>query len=272
VYAEVMASHPEYFARDASGRLIHIRSQPQATLMDQGNPGWRAFHAARLANYLQVYDFDGVDLDSMGWGAVRSYTTSKPVNPATGRTYTSKEWLDLSVLTLNAVKAAVGDKLVLFNGLTNGTSYTVTSVLATSNADGGIAEGFLRNPTTAATAFPGVSAWLANVHMLQDMEARGKLFLAWTKLWLPATEAQKQAWNTFALATYLLANGGRSYFNFLGSAGGDRTSIVYPNQQAALGAPLGPYTVAGPVYSRAFEHGVVSVNPSAGTASIDVTG
>jgi hypothetical protein len=270
-YAPLTANHPDWFARDAGGHLITIRDMPRATLMDQGNAGWRAYHADQVAALTNSLGFDGVNQDNMGWGALRGYATSAPINPTTHAAYTTREWLGMSALTLNAVKAALGTKTVIFNGLIDGPSYGMTKILAGSNADGGVSESFLRTATSPITNYPGVNAWLANLNMELDMAARGKMFFGWTKTWAPATDQQRQDWNRFALATYLLGKGSRTYYNFLPAMGLDRTTIFYPEEQARLGAPLGPYTVAAGVYTRTFAHGTVSVNPAAHTASITVT-
>ena len=133
-----------------------------------------------------------------------------------------------------------------------------------------MAEGFVRLALSGITAYPSPSQWLSNLNMVTDMESRGKYFFGWTKTWTRGTAAQISAWNTFAEATYLLGKNATSYYDFLPKTGVSRVSVAYPVEQAQLGLPLGPYTSANGVYTRAFEHGVVTVNPGAHSASITV--
>jgi hypothetical protein len=276
-YNNTMATHPEYFARDAGGNLIYATLFPGNVLMDQGVAGYRDQAASAIADLMQNHAFDGVDVDSMGKGAVDlNYVSAIPYNASAGHAYTAGEWLSTSVLTLNAIKdavtARVGPRYVLFNGLVNGPNYNAgANVLSTSKADGGMAESFIRLSGQRATLYPSVTDWLANLNMMKDMQAKGKGIFAWTKVWTTATAAQKTAWNNFALATYLLGKEGSAYYNFLPDNTSDKTKVFYPNWTAKLGSALGPYTVSGGVYSRTFQHGKVSVNPTTHAASITVT-
>jgi hypothetical protein len=108
--------------------------------------------------------------------------------------------------------------------------------------------------------------------MVQSLQARGKAFFAWTKVWTSATPAQVSAWNTYGLAAYLLVdNGVNDYYTFDSPFASDRTTIFYPNERSALGAPDGGFTLSGGVYSRSFQFGSVTLNTTTNVATIDVT-
>jgi hypothetical protein len=226
-----------------------------------------------VKRYVLDNGFDGVQVDCMGWGPIKGYTNAVPVDPSTNQPYTVTQWLQFSVATLNAMKDALGaSKFVGFNGLANGTAYAqATKALVNSNADGGTAEGFVRDALDATDDYPTAQEWVDNLRMMSDVAAKGKAFFAWTKTWRPATDQQRANWNTFALATYLLGRGNYSYYDFLPSTAVDRTAVPYANEQANLGKPLGAYSVGAGVYSRKFEHGVVWVDPVKHTAAINVT-
>lgn len=279
-FNNTMSAHPEYFARDMNGNLITAKLFPDNYLMDQGLAGYRTQAAEAIADVLQNYpDFDGVSVDSMGNAALNTaYVSSLPKNTATGSVYTVSEWLAASVQSLNTIKTTVKtrlggvDRYVMVNGLKDGPTYAASAkVLATSKADGGIAESFLRLAESPPTKYPTASAWLQNLKMITAMQAKNKGIFVWTKLWTTSTPTQQTDWNRFALATFLLGAGAKAYYDFLPTTTSDRTAIFDANWRSALGAPSGPYTVANGVYSRKFARGSVSVNPTTRAATITVT-
>lgn len=261
-YAATMREHPEYFARDKHGKLITVPKFPKLTLMDQGVAGWRELHT-RLAVQLAAKS-DGVYIDSLGAAPMGTgYTTGQPVKPSTKVAYTATEWIDLGRQVLNSIKAAVGSKYVMFNGLSDGGRYKKESApLANSTADGGMSESFVRHATKPANYYPSATAFKDELDQMTSMASKGKAFFAWTKLWTGATEKERSDMGTFALATYLLGKSEKTYFNYLPNDSSDRTTIFYANQQANIGAPTGNYTVVNGVYSRNFANGKVTVDPA----------
>ena len=272
-YDYVMRNHPGYFARDARGMLITVPDFPNNTLMDQGNPGWRAYHAQAVAAMVASAGLDGAYVDSVGPAAVSGgYTSAVPINKSTGRAYTIPEWLNLSVLSLNAIKAKLGTRYVMFNGLKGGPDYAQTKILTSSNADAGMAEGFVRMARSSITAYPSAADVQSEIDMILDMESKGVHFFGWTKTWASSsTAAQREAWNQFALGVYLLGRGAHSYYNFLPTKDVNRAKIFYANQTADLGAPLAGYKLSGGVYTRVFQRGKVTVDPARKTAAITLT-
>lgn len=284
-YTSVLAQHPDYFARDSAGNLITVPNFPSNTLMDPTNAGYRAWAAAAAASAIAGTAFDGLMFDSMGTGAFSGYTTAPPTNPQTHVQYTLSQWLTAEVLLLNAIKAALpASKFLAFNGLVSETKYAATpgaptsaddGWLATSNADAGVAERWLRNPTDSLTAgFPSASDVTTALKVMADMQAKGKQFWAWSKTWTtPAgTAAQIAQWEGVVLAVYLLGQQTGSYLDFSPSHDGDDTQapVTFPNLLSALGQPSGPYSVAGAVFTRQFQHGTVTLNTSTNTGTISL--
>lgn len=293
LYDQIMREHPEYFARDAQGRLITVKAAsaspafPNNTLMDVGNPGWHALIAQRIAEEIAAPtpDFDCAYLDSMGNGPFTGGTTGKPMKPGAGRVYTPDEWFQGQRDMLTRVKTVSPDKYIFATGLVNGPNYkSFTYRLADSTADGFQTDGWMRLGGATPTQWPTFSIFQGNLDMVQSLHAKGKAFFGWTKIYSNKfTEADRKKWNDFTLGAYLLVKESRQYFTLTGpTAATDRTLIEYSNQMANLGAALGPYTktagcAAKPatsscVFSRQFERGNVSVNPVTHAASINVTG
>jgi hypothetical protein len=269
----MLQQDPSWFARDASGNLITLHKFPGNYLMNVGNSAYRAWHAQQLAATVAADGFDGAMDDSMGTAALSTnYSTGTPIDPATGRAYTDSEYLADSVLMLNADKAALNGKYLAFNGLISGTEYEQdTQTLATSNANAGISELFLRQPTTPINSFPSTSQLDATLAMMSSMAAHGKALLGWTKVWVSATSTQLAKWEEYGLAAYLLGRGAASYWDFMPSHSADNTVVSYSNMRDQLGAPLGAYTTNGSTLTRKFQDGSVSLNISTDTGTITVT-
>jgi len=270
-YNTILAQHPTWFAHDSRGRLINLPMFPGNYLMDPGNAAYRAWHAAQLAATVSAEGFDGAMVDSMGDDVLGHYASAVPVDASTHQAYTVTTWLDDEVLMLNNDKVALKGKYLAFNGLVSGPDYARdSSILATSNADAGIAELFLRQPTSSINAFPSATVLQQSLAMMNALTARGKAFLGWTKVWVPASSAQVAKWEQFTLGVYLLGQGSASYLDFMPSHSADNTALSYSNLTSSLGAPLGSYTMAGSTFTRNFQNGTVTVNATTGAATIHV--
>jgi hypothetical protein len=278
-YNTLLAQHPSYFAHDKNGHLITVKAAsgtaafPKNTLMDQGNAGWQQFQAQRILKNIQAWGFDGAYVDSMGPGVFSGTTTGVPVDPRTGKAYTDASWMQAGAAAMNAVKAAIGkSKYLMATGLVNGSEYTsFTHYLADSNVDGMQTDSWLRVANAPLNNWPSANSLAADLAMVQSLNAMGKGFFGWTKVWINASSAQQAAWNTYALAAYLLVDNGVSdYYLFNSPSNSDRTTIFFPNEREALGAATGAYTVSGGVYHRSFQYGSVTLNTNGQSASINL--
>jgi hypothetical protein len=273
-FTTVLAQDPSWFAHDASGNLINLKGFPGNYLMEMSNAGYRAWHAQELAATVAEDGFDGAMDDSIGPAPLgKNYASGIPIDPATGQAYTDTEYLANSVLMLDADKAALGSKYLAFNGLINGPTYVQDSdILATSTANAGVSELFLRSPTSPVTEYPTATTVQDSLQMMASMAASGKAFLGWTKVWSSGTATQIAQWEQFDLGVYLIGQQRGSYLDFMPSKSADNTGCSYNNLKDELGAPLGAYQMSGSVYTRSFEDGSVTINTSTDTATIDVAG
>ena len=278
LYRRLLARHPGYFARDSKGNLITVVASggspafPRNTLMDPGNPGWRRVMARRVRSEIRRYGFDGAYIDSTGQGPMTGTTTAAPINRATGSPYTASAWFQQEAKMLNRIRGAIGRKFLFCTGLVKGYSYRdVTHILARSKVNGVMTDSWLRLSSSSVGTYPSVDLFRANLRMVQDLQARGKYFFGWTKVWTSATDAQRHAWDRFALASYLLVKARKALYAFTPAFSVDRTLVYDRMQVARLGRALGPYTVSNGTFRRRFAHGRVIVNPAAHTASIIVS-
>jgi Hypothetical glycosyl hydrolase family 15 len=269
----VLAADPSWFAHDSHGNLINLPMFPSNYLMDPANAAYRAWHAAQLSASVAQYGFDGAMVDSVGDDVLGHYASAVPVDPSTGQAFAMSTWLGNEVLMLNGDKAALNGKYLAFNGLVSGRDYVRdSSILATSNADAGVSELFLRQPHSPIDTFPNAIMVQDSLQMMSDMAAHGKTFLGWTKVWSSGTTAQVTQWEQFALGVYLLGQQTGSMLDFMPSHSADNTAVSYPNLDSNMGAPLGAYTVNGSIYSRTFQNGTVTVNLGTTNATIQMKG
>jgi hypothetical protein len=195
-----------------------------------------------------------------------------PWNTQTSAPYTTAEWIQLTGGVAAAVGAATG-RPVLGNGLSSGPVFYAGNRVLLNYTNGGHAESWLRNAAAPITWRPSLSKWADNVNMLMDGAVGGKAVQVTVKTWTTSTSAQREAWRSFAYASYLIGNSGTDYFQFSLS----HSTLPWSDLSPLYSLPLGTPLVAGGsvsdylrngVYERAFSTGLVVVNP--GTSAVSV--
>jgi Hypothetical glycosyl hydrolase family 15 len=264
---EAEAYPSEWYALDAAGERVR-NAHTGNWLMVPTAEGWIENRIAECRARIEASGYDGCSLDMLGLAPLKlGYVTARPVNPETGVEYTRDEWLDANAILAGRVSDAI-DAPVFGNGLSMGDLYFThgTSRLLAS-LDGAMAEAWLRGSKKPPDEFPDEHRWLQDVEMVRHAQAQGKPILTLTKLWSDATPEQEDVWRGFALASYLLATDGSSYFFF--SDGWDRPRVKdHPWYRTKLGKPAGEMAARDGVYAREFRKGLVLVNP--GEAAVEV--
>ncbi|MDB6114888.1 MAG: Alpha-galactosidase [Lacunisphaera sp.] len=271
----------EALARDAQGNFVKARDWAN-WLVVPDNPKWLD-HLRELVPQLMASDFDGLFVDSMGTAPVASnYTLTAALNPRTGKPYTRAEWLAAERVMLQAIRAALpAGKQVTLNGLAQGTRYWTEPEADSPRVllpavDGAMSESTWRDAKALLDAWPTPGRWMLDVRMIQDVERRGLMGFWWTKCWgdgntskhEPEAAALLPQWRRFALASYLLAAGPHSYFNFDTEKNDQPRSNAaeyFPEYDAPLGHALDAMQPLGSTgaFARRFSGGVVLVNPTA---------
>ncbi len=250
------------YAHNKSGQRIYARKWPTTFLMNISSPAWANEVGRSCVELINVSKYDGCFLDVLGSGPLMgNYLSSMPVT--NGQTWTHKQWIDWADDITVAAKRATG-KTVMGNGLGNGRRYyssDMSSKGLVPGNDGMEPELFVREAHAPVGAYYNEETWKKDVDMMIDVQNKGSRILSMTKLWTSASEAQKNAWHKYALATFLMGSNGNSYFCFLrdknpGASWGD-----HPYNQINIGTPTGSYTkVSSGVYARNFTNGKVVVN------------
>jgi hypothetical protein len=259
-----------------------------------------------------TFPWDGLLSDSMGINPAKATCQTAADNTNSGylvtcpylvesskTTYTVAQWLNASRETLkkkrDVLRTSIGaDRKMIMNGLGEGARYEtydmMNNLLKDADGpvvDGAMAESIFRNADSKVSQFPAYGEWLKDIEMIEDVERNKITGYWWSKCWdqtkLPKTcldegkpELVKQ-WRRFAIGSFLVAAGSRSYFNW-----DEDYTDQYNNQQAAeyydeygqaiaLGAAIGsrqPVPGLTNIWSRAFSKGFVYVNPTTTNVSI----
>jgi hypothetical protein len=139
--------------------------------------------------------------------------------------------------------------------------------------DGAMSESIWRAAVAKLDDWPTPQRWMLDIRMIQDVDRRGLMGFWWTKCWTGGNSSLDQPggdklvpqWRRFALGSYLLAAGSKSYFNFDTRKNDLNAAEPFPEYDAPLGKAVGGMQQIGQngVYGRPFSTGVVLVNPTA---------
>ncbi len=225
------------------------------------------------AKIAQSGGVDGCFLDTMGLAPIRpTYVVpGVPWNESTGAAYTGAQWLDGTTNIAREVRNGLGGKKVFVNGLLNGSYYfdpAAPTKRLIDAADGGMIEILFRPPNTGVTAYPNETKWKADVDMLAAAAGRNnKTLITTTKVWMPGTQAQYDAWHRYSVASFLMGTTGHEYFNFRLDK-----NMTTKDRYAGVnvGTHTGGYAKVGGVYQRSFTNGVVIVNPTKNAVTVNL--
>ena len=262
----VYANHRDWLLKDAGGNIL--KSSWGGYLINPELSAVRQWEAS-YAQAQQAAGWTGIYMDAMGSMAFYGFR-STPIDPQTGKAFTLDKWLAATSGLATAVDQAVTIP-VIDNGLNNGTRYLLNTHVLADVGQGGVFEGCFRDATDGVGKWPSVTDWLNQVNAIADVQSKGKLALCLTKLWVSATTAQRNQWQQFALASFLLAKGSSADFMFMGSKTQNAlatTNAGYP----ALGTATSARTQQGSTWVRHFQNGVVAVNPGGASASLSLGG
>ena len=274
-YAEAgkASTYPEsWFAHDAAGRRIKSTYFGNY-VMDVSNPQWWNNRADKCKNLIADNGYDGCFIDLLGTGPlVAGQSTSKPVNPATGQAWTYAAWMNQTIKLANRIEQRVPSATIYGNGLGSGFRYYRTpgntSVLF-NGLDGMMAEVFVRSAKDGVNNYRNETMWKQDVDMLVDAANRGKTIYVTTKLWINTTNAQRNNWHQYALATYLLGAGRDAYFTFIPDQ--DTPTNPHPWWDLDIGTATGKYTkTSSGIYPRNYTTGRVLVNPTTTSRTITI--
>jgi hypothetical protein len=229
----------------------------------------------------------GIWLDDVaGKPHVIDVTTGQPSHPVDhkGRPWSDEAWSALTTSVSARLRDAT-QQLVFGNALMTGHCYFTgcggrvpTRFFASApSLDGVMAEGWLTMWFKSTATMPSFEGWRLDLQMVIDANRRGRTVQLMTAPPAIANAADVAKWRLYAYASFLLANGGRSYFQFAPncrpSCGGAKHTpnfeMAHPLYSFAIGSPrktagsVRAYAKrGGRYYVRPYSNGKVFVNPT----------
>lgn len=259
VSAREVRAHPSWLLRDPSGRPVHSASYAPYELLDVGDPDYQRAWAANVIRQTKRDRWSGVFADDLSLAL--SGTSSPPA-----RYPTPEAWQDAVRRFVMAVRPRLrraGIRLV--TNTSSGVTFPAARRALVRLTDGTMEEGWMRPDGDAnAPLVTSPGTWDRQLEELADSERAGRTFVAE----LPAADSDRRAVR-YALASFLLRAGGHGVFAVSGDPP-HRRALWYGDYDRArrLGRPSGAASeLAGGVWVRPFERGLVLVNPTDGRLS-----
>lgn len=246
-----------------------VQSQKFGNWLMLPTPQWAATVGQLCKTAIASSKYDGCFLDTLGIAPLSpGYVTSPPVNPATHAVFTKQTWIADQSNTITATKSANPGKLIMANGLHDGTYFQYTQPLLT--ADGtAMAETWLRVSTQPENNFPSLNVWKEDISMLVTAGSKGEAIGVVTKLWTNATTAQVTQWHIFTIASFLMGTNGQSMYCFTTTQTVAGMTLDLPLDHTLIGMPTGAMTSKNGAFERKFTNGIAAVNP--GTKSVTIS-
>jgi alpha-glucosidase (family GH31 glycosyl hydrolase) len=149
-----------WLLKDMNGNLIYSTDFPTNWLVDPGNLDYQQWLANWLKGYVDQYGFNGVFLDCSLYASIGEYcwsaSSGPAMNPRTGQAFTDDQYKAAAIALINKVKNTIGSKIVICNGIYDGTRFfngyhgDYTTVLLGSALDGVVSEGLFSQESSAA--------------------------------------------------------------------------------------------------------------------------
>lgn len=249
--AEADRDHPEWFLLNTSGERFTSWSHSWSWAMDVGSSSYQQRWADNVIAELQSQGWDGVFIDDTNPTMRYHYTPSAIAKYPSDDAYSAAT--RSAVATIGPRVRAAG-KLAIAN-IGSWAGYPATARDWLQFVDGGLDEMFIKWGNRAGDGYGGLGRWETQLDELKAADRRGKFFLA-----IAHSDPTDAGAARYGYATMLLGSNGMGYF----ALAHDYTDETwFPEYDYDLGAPLGPETVdASGVHRRAFERGLVLVNPT----------
>lgn len=263
----------KWLLKDGNGNYIYNLAYPdEYFLVDIGNPEYQDYVANWVKTQIDQYGFDGVFADwGIDAGSGLTYSLSgHAINPRTGVLYTTEEWVNGTIATAKKIKATIGSKLYVGNGINDGNKwlYAKETYLRFFDLpiDGLMAEGCF-------TPSQSESSWKNSLDFmvwLQDNFLSSRA----NGVFLPACgEATNDEQTKFLFSSCLLGikDFSKNYPWMNGVTCSNYTQSLF---RIDIGIPKGDYYVVDGthVYARDFTRGKVLVNPTSDTYIVEVSG
>lgn len=262
-YSEANSSHPDWFLLNTSGQRITSSGWSYLTLMDPGVQSYQQRWADNVISELTSQGWDGVFMDDVN-PTVKYHTSATPAKYPTDSAYQAAVRSGISYV---GPRVQAAGKLAIAN-IAGWNEYYTTGIDWLQFLNGAMQEQFEKWGTTLTDGYQwdwGAGGWATQLNMVKECERQGKLFLGVTHSQSTDAAAARYGW-----ATMLLAANGHSSF----ALAQDYTNETwFPEYDYDIGDPVAAESRdASGVHRRAFQRGLVVVNPTNTSQSVSFGG
>jgi hypothetical protein len=246
-FCRIQQEHPDWFLRDREGNIIR---KGDNVYMDAGNLEYRQFWLERAQQMQAEFGWDGIFIDNVEASLDKlKRLDSPPANYKDNAEYQT---------------AIEGFLKYLYDGFFKPQNVSVMANIIELKdkdiwfrymqyLDGAMIEAFSVDYNNRYLIF---NEWQRQIDIAIQTQALGKSVIL-----VAQGEADDQAREEFALASYLLVNDGNAFFRYTNSDNYEKVWL-YDNYSIDLGAPLDTAYREGIItWRRDFEKGSVTINP-----------
>ncbi len=251
---ENMFCHSDSLIQDSTTRILTIWGSWLMDGNDFVDPAdslaqhhWVNYYAITASGQVIAFSYDGLFIDSAGHKLGESAVEGNmPYD------YSDETWRDGRYSALQYIKSQLPDNTVIFNGLHSGNG----ADSSLSFTDGGMWEDFAYDIHDGH--YKGLNRWLAAINCLNNHNVNSKLVLVVKK---PGLSSDMQA-RMFSVASFLLVANENTALS-LSDYALLNTLQYYPEYEINLGSAIDSFEMSDDtLFTRAFENGLVIVNPS----------
>lgn len=260
-YAQALEGHPSWLLRNLAGQPIQCQGYPYLWALNIGNLGFQRAWASEVVNELTSQGWDGVFIDNVD-PTIRYYYA--PADVAQYPSDASYAAATTAALAYIAPRIHAASKLVMAN-IGSWPNYAQTGTRWLKYLDGAMDEHFVKYTDTPGRGYRSIAEWRTELSILQRSQREDKWFIGLTESSVGDAAAARYGW-----ASMLLGASGRATFALQNDTNYG-VETWFPDYDAPIGRALAP-AQAEPsgVYRRRFSNGLVLVNPTAATHTVEL--
>jgi Hypothetical glycosyl hydrolase family 15 len=260
-YEEANAAHPGWFLQNRDSQRFTLRNYPYQWAMDIGESGYQQRWGENVVADVKAQGWDGVFIDNVD-PTIKYYADVSSVTKyPTDEAYAAATKSALATITPRLHAA----HMLVFANFGSWSDYDTTVTPWLKYVDGAMEEMFAKFAATVGDGYRDEAEWTRQLGELKETQRQGKTFLAITHS-APTDEAAA----LYGWASVLLGAEGKVGYE-LAENYADET--WFPEYEYPIGQPLGPESRdADGVHRRVFANGLVLVNPTASSQTVEFEG
>jgi hypothetical protein len=257
-FAWAAKHHPDWFVTDAGGRRINWKAWPSQWQMDVGKPAYQQAWRSNVSRELKQFGWDGVLIDNVNASLQYPWILDGRTTP---RYPTDADYEAATTQFLMHVAPALKkDGFLVIANMNDVTGPLWRRWLALTS--GAMKEWWTKAGLDTEEGLLGGDAWAQQMELFGVAQSLGRVFLAVTYGRALDSRAMR-----YARASFLLGWSGGGSALIYQICGADPWS---PEWSSEIGLPLGSARAVEGVWRREFTRGMVLVNPSDSSVSVQL--